>query len=188
MTKRKVKPFPGPDATRAEIEAWEIDSGLREAPVEIAPRIPRVTGDLDPPLPEEGVLCISLWQPYASLCVTGVDGRLKTLETRTWDWPYPPSWLVIHAAKYVDRGTCKRLGLPLAGYSTGVLLGLVYVAGASRPLLPEDEDAACFYEPGRQAWPLDKARAFAQPRPMRGPQKFVRIPKADVLQMLRGDL
>lgn len=32
---------------------------------------PAAPGDLDPPLPDL-VLCISLWQPYASLAVTGV--------------------------------------------------------------------------------------------------------------------
>jgi hypothetical protein len=145
-------------------------------------------GDLDPPLPDL-VLCISLHQPYASLAVTGVDGRLKTLETRTWEWPYPPSWLVIHAAKHVDLGTCQRLGLPLSGYPTGALLGLVYVSGPSRPLLPEDEEAACFYEPGRVAWPLARPTPFAHPVPIpRGPQKFVRLPRTDVLRHLRGDL
>lgn len=146
----------------------------------------RTPGDLDPPLPPF-VLCISLWQSYACLCVAGV----KTLETRTWPWPYGPSWLVIHAAKHIDRAAETRLAAKLARVPAplrevrGALLGLVYVTG-SRPLLPEDEDAACFYEPGRFAWPLDKAQAFAAPVPMRGPQKFVRLQKADVLQYLRG--
>jgi hypothetical protein len=188
VTKRKIKPLPGPEATRAEIEAWEIDSGLRKRPVEIMPRIPAPPGDLDPPLPDRA-LCISLWEPYASLVVTGVDGRRKTLETRKWEWPYPPSWLVIHAAKHVDLGACKRLGLRTTGYPTGSLLGLVYVAGPSRPLIPEDEEEACFYEPGRFAWPLDpgRARPFARPVPIpRGPQKFVYLPRTDVLRHLRG--
>ena len=148
------------------------------------------TGDLDPPLPEM-VLCISLWQPYAGLCVAGI----KTLETRTWDWPYPvPSWLVIHAAQHVDRAAERRLAEKVARVpvavreARGALVGLVLVCARSHMLAPQDEERACFYAPNREAWPLDPARArmFAQPKPMRGPQKFVRLPKADVLGLLRG--
>ncbi len=142
----------------------------------------------DCPLPER-VLCISLWAPYAGLCVAGV----KTLETREWAWPYPPSWLVIHAAKHVDRAAERRLEKKLERVpaslreARGALLGLVYVAGPSRTLLAADEEAACFYASGRQAWPLAKATPFARPVSIpRGPQKFVRLPRAEVLRHLRG--
>lgn len=56
------------------------------------------------PLPER-VRVISLWEPYASLVVNG----RKTIETRKWPWPYDASWLVIHAAKRLDKSVCRRL-------------------------------------------------------------------------------
>ena len=128
------------------------------------------------------VRVISLHEPYASLVVDGV----KTIETRTWPWPYDPSWLVIHAAKKVDREACQRLDLPHGIYMGGALLGLVWVAGPSRPLLPEDEKAACFYAPDRFAWPLEHARRFVAPVLFRGPQKFSSVACNVVLQALRG--
>ena len=142
-----------------------------------------------PPL-EERVLVISLWPDYAALVIAGV----KTLETRTWPWPYPPRWLVIHVAKREPSpADTTRLAAklervpPVLREARGALLGLVYVAGPSRPLQPEDADAACFYEPGRFAWPLAQPTPFAKPVPVpRGPQKFSGLPRADVLRFLRG--
>jgi hypothetical protein len=127
---------------------------------------------------------ISLWEPYASLVVNGV----KTIETRTWAWPYPPSWLVIQAAKHFDKEAFIRLRLPEAyreaALPGGCLIGLVWVSGPSRPLLPDDERPACFYAPNRHAWPLAKARRFAHPIPFRGPQKFSHVERHRVLEAL----
>lgn len=131
------------------------------------------------------VRVIALHDPYASLVVDGV----KTLETRTWTWPYSPSWLVIHASKKVDGEACVRLGLnPFTRTigSAGALIGIVWVAGPSRPLLPEDEKAACFYAPDRYAWPLESARRFAKPVPFRGPQKFASVSRDVVVDALGG--
>lgn len=146
--------------------------------------------DLDPPL-EERVLVISLHAPYAGLGAAGI----KLLETRTWPWPYEARWLVIHAAKRepapadVARLAAKIERVPPAlRDARGALLGLVRVTDPSRPLVPEDEDAACFYEAGRHAWPLARATPFARPVPVpRGPQKFSSLPRADVLRLLRGE-
>lgn len=146
--------------------------------------------ELAPPL-EERVLVISLWQPYAGLVVAGV----KTLETRTWPWPYEPRWLVVHASKRpMARADEERLADKLDRVSPplllarGALLGLVRVTGPSRPLLHADEDAACFYEPGRVAWPFASATPFPRPVPVpRGPQKFSSMPRADVVRLLRGE-
>lgn len=131
------------------------------------------------PLPAK-VHVISLWEPYATLVV---DGK-KTLETRTWPWPYDASWLVIHAAQRVDAEACRRLGLPKAGYVGGRLLGLVWVSGPSRLLLPEDEAAAYFYAPDRQAWPLKHAQRFVAPVQFRGPQKFASVDRDVVIRAL----
>lgn len=155
----------------------------------------RPAGDLDPPLPER-VPCLSLWQPYADLVVAGI----KTIETRTWPWPYAPGWLAIHQAQGTDREAMSRLAVEIAraqgrrdpngsesrrDQGEGRVLGLVHVTG-SRPLLPADETAACFYAPDRYAWPLEKALRFKEPIVMRGPQKFVYLPRERVLEALRG--
>lgn len=144
---------------------------------------------LVPPLPER-VLVISLWQPYCCLCIAGI----KLLETRTWPWPYDPSWLVLHAAKREpDRATEERLAEKLERVpaplreARGALLGLVFVAGPSRPLLPGDEDEACFFEEGRFAWPLQQPTPFARLVPARGRQKFSSLPREDVVRFLRGE-
>lgn len=145
-----------------------------------------------PPLPER-VLCVSLWMPYAELVVCGV----KTIETRTWPWPYPPSWLVIHEAKHTDRAAESRLrsrivsmreqrslSEPRVGCG-GAAIGMVYVKGC-RPLEPRDEEAACFYasSPPRHAWLLGHPSVFRQPVTMRGPQKFIYLPRETVLAAL----
>jgi hypothetical protein len=136
-------------------------------------------GILPFPLPDM-VRVISLWEPYASLVV---DGK-KTIETRTWPWPYESSWLVIQAAKHLDKSVCNRLGLPFFGYLSGQLAGLVWVEAPSRLLLPEDEAAACFYAADRYAWPLKHARRFVHHEPFRGPQKFSSVDRSVVLRSL----
>lgn len=143
--------------------------------------------DTDPPLPER-IPCVSLWEPYASLVIAGV----KTIETRTWPWPYGRSWLVIHRAKHVDWASVRRLavrigtaGITIAGMQTGggTLGGLVCVTG-DRLLEVADEEAACFFAPNRRAWLLEQARRFPKPLPMRGPQKIQFIPRETVLRCL----
>lgn len=138
-----------------------------------------VSGDRHP-LPDR-IPCISLWEPYASLVLAGV----KTIETRTWPWPYEPGWLAIHRAKHVDKEAMLRLQgrLASAGLTEqaireglGSVGGIVYVTG-SRPLLTDDEHAACFYAPDRFAWPLEHATRLKAPIVMRGPQKFVYLPR-----------
>lgn len=138
--------------------------------------------DTPPPLPER-IPCISLWDPYASLVVAGV----KTIETRTWFWPYPPGWLAIHRAKHVDKEAMARLADRMSASGDhgplGSVIGLVYVTGW-RPLVPSDEHAACFYAPDRIAWPIRWPRAFKHPIVMRGPQKFVYLDRAAVEKAL----
>lgn len=141
------------------------------------------------PLPDM-VRVISLHQPFAGLVVAG----LKTLETRTWPWPYEPGWLAIHAAKKVDKKAMQYFGKggPGARHAgkvaphwqpQGVVLGLVWVDGC-RPLLAEDFDQAWFFEANRFAWILKHPLAFTTPIPMRGPQKFASIPRRVVMQAL----
>jgi hypothetical protein len=69
---------------------------------------------LSPPL-EERVRVLSLWQPYASLVIAGV----KTLETRKWEWPYQPSWLVIHVAKRAPSPADEKRLADLRAWADG---------------------------------------------------------------------
>lgn len=129
-----------------------------------------------------GVLCLALNQPYADLVVGGV----KTLETRTWIWPYPPSWLAIYATKSADWPRDGRLGQPRL-LPLGAIVGVVYVTGC-RLMERGDEGAACYpFELARFVWPIERPHRFAVPERShlkRGPQKFVRIPRAVVLAAL----
>lgn len=133
------------------------------------------------PLPDM-VRVISLHQPFAGLVCAG----LKTLETRRWPWPYPPGWLVVHAAKRCDPKAVRKFGAKVAPFRSpqGVLLGLVWVDGC-RPLVPEDEARAWAYEPNRFAWELKHARTFTRAVPMvRGPQKFASVMREMVVHAL----
>ena len=133
-------------------------------------------------LPAE-VLCLALNQPYADLVVGGV----KTLETRTWAWPYPPSWLAIYATLTPDKAAMRRLhaeyqcvlAAPLGG-----IVGVVWIAGC-RLMAPGDERAACYsFEAGRFVWPVERPYRFGAPNRThlaRGPQKFVRVPRAVII-------
>lgn len=131
------------------------------------------------PLPAR-VRVIALWEPYASLVVDGT----KTIETREWPWPYDSSWLVIHASHKVDAGACARLRLPKKGYVGGHIIGMVWVDAPSRPLVPEDEKAACFYAPDRYAWPLKHATRFVSSVSFPGPQKFSSVDNDVVIRAL----
>jgi len=156
----------------------------------IAHPVTTVATEEDNPLglPPE-VLCLALNQPYADLVVGGV----KTLETRTWAWPYPPSWLAIYATRNAEEPAMKRLRSRIADpdhLPLGAIVGLVFVTG-SRLMEREDEEAACYpFELARFVWPLERAHRFPEPERKhlkRGPQKFVRIPRAVVLGALRAN-
>lgn len=139
-------------------------------------------------LPER-VRVIALHRPYAGL----VAANVKTLETRGRPWPeaYGPSWLAIYAAIAVDQEAMKRLGA-LAAENLGpaqAITCLVWVKG-SRPLVPEDERAACFYAPGRFAWELGEVVRFVRPIPLaetglkKGPQSFASVARAVIERAL----
>lgn len=143
---------------------------------------------MTPPLPSR-IPCISLHQPYAELVVAGI----KTIETRTWEWPYEPGWLAIHAAKRFRTGAVAwMLGNRPSAFAscqsrmkvTGAVIGMVYVAGC-RAFVRDDEFAACLaYEPKLFSWPLAHARRLKNPIVMRGPQKIVYLDRNRVEEAL----
>jgi hypothetical protein len=66
------------------------------------------------------------------------------------------------------------------------VIGLVYVTEC-RPLVPADEQAACFYAPGLFAWTLAHARRFKTSIVMRGPQRIVYLDRNRVVEALGND-
>jgi hypothetical protein len=133
------------------------------------------------------VWTVSLWRPYAGLVMAG----LKSLETRTWPWPYGVTWLGIWAALHIDSEAMKRLG-KVAEDHVGpeqVLLGIVEVVGC-RPLVPADAPRSLFYGPGRYAWELTRPLVFRRPVTVaeaglrKLPQKFARVDRRVIVEAL----
>lgn len=125
------------------------------------------------------VRLLSLWQPYAGLVLAGV----KTLETRTWPWPYPPGWLLIFATQALAEKAVRRIGprAELHRKPRGVVIGLVWIQG-SRKMRPKDEAAACIgFDPKLHVWGCDAPHLLPHPIPLkRGPQKFSSLPREQV--------
>lgn len=147
--------------------------------------LPRFDAAGLPDLPAR-VRLLALHRPYAELVVDGT----KTLETRGRAWPYLPGWLAICSTKKIDRVAMKRLGFPSErlGPEQAIVV-LIWIAG-SRPLLPEDEKAACFYAPNRFAWVITHRLRFARPPLVqeagltKPPQNFASVPRDLVLRAL----
>lgn len=140
---------------------------------------------------------LSLWQPWATLWVTGE----KLIETRSWGTDYR-GIVVVHAAKRFDdeqRHLCftepfasalARVGFGHPGsLPLGAILGWVDLAGCARmvndamptgpgdihigddPRLTEQERAFGNYAAGRFAWLTGpRRRVLAQSMPYRGGQ------------------
>ena len=155
-----------------------------------APQLWAPDGNLLLPDP---VRLLALNQPYAGLLFGDEPGEpgLKRLETRTWPWPHPASWLAIYATKTPDKGAFRRLGIRFVPESSalgatertllGVVLGLVWIGGC-RPMVATDEKDALYpCTHGRYVWVIGASYRFQRPIPLqRGPQKFASIPKASV--------
>lgn len=145
----------------------------------------RRDGSLDLPA---RVPCLALWWDFAWLVAEGI----KTLETRGYEAPAccDPGWLVVYATAG-RGGPSLRPVLPEgvtvpADCPKQALTALVWVDG-SWPLRIEDTAAACFYEPGRWAWPLSRRHKFSRPVPLaesglkKGPQGLVYLAR-DVVE------
>jgi len=151
------------------------------------------------PLPNYDVPVYSFWEPFGSLAVGGI----KTIETRGHEPPkgHVPGWIGVcttqkrAAPRLVQRvqelvraravqgdERAKRWHWERPTFEPpGRILGLLYIAEV-RPLVPEDEPAALFYEAGRSAWCIGQAMRFEEPLPIsalgwtRAPQNFVYVP------------
>lgn len=136
--------------------------------------------------------CISLWQPWASLWVSGV----KIHETRHWPTSHRGE-LLVHAAKRKPDGfdgdrldeICDGMfghhwGMDLP---RGAIVGMVRLVACKRTdemrFVNQNEldDQACGdFHPGRYAWERDTFTAFANPIPYRGQQGMWEVPDAIV--------
>jgi hypothetical protein len=151
--------------------------------------------------------CISLWQPWASLCVIGA----KRFETRHWQTSHRGP-LLIHAAKKWSRDLLdislsqpffdvfKRANIsPLLDLPRGGLIGAVDLVecylcdtraligpkGISRPLPSEPELSFGDYTQDRYAWKLENPRRFLTPIPYRGLQQIFTVTDEVVAEQLR---
>ncbi len=138
--------------------------------------------------------CISLWQPWATLWVSGH----KIHETR--HWPCPQSiigtTIAVHAAKRwtaEERETAldfnSEFGLGITEWPLGVIVGTVEIVACIRTegvyggCLPNRRDFQMGnFEPGRFAWRAKRPIMFAEPIPYKGAQGLFDVPD----DLLRG--
>lgn len=138
--------------------------------------------------------CITLWEPWATLVVTGQ----KQWETRSWAIRYRGP-LLIHAAKvWPDevKALCRQepfastlapsLALsPDLSHTRGRILGMVEVVGcvsteAIRRALSKRERAFGDYGVARFAWELSRPVAFREPVLSRGARGLYTVPASKV--------
>lgn len=151
------------------------------------------------------IRCISLWRPWAGLCVLGA----KKFETRHWSTTYR-GVLLIHAAKRkmdsvaIDLVNCDEFP-PMTGdllKAAGAIIGSVELVECwtiepchldqrekrrARPLPAGRELLFGNYEPGRFAWELVNPRQFANPIPFTGRQGFFNVPAELVAEQMPAE-
>lgn len=130
---------------------------------------------------------LSIRQPWADrFFIPNAEGRLKSIETRTYDiWYRGP--LLICASKTLDEealevGECPD-DYPL-GFKRGVAVGVVYLL-ESRKMTPEDEEQAlCGHAAGLWAWVTDSPMGV-DPFEVRGLQGiFQALVPADQMEQI----
>lgn len=128
----------------------------------------------------------SLWQPWASLWLTGY----KPTETRHWETPYR-GWLAVHAAQRMETNFAQddpfRALLEDAfggrwaqDLPTGAILGAVEMISClpvNQTAPAHDDDRLCGnWADGRYAWRRGRAVSLPSPIPWRGRQRIFSIP------------
>ena len=140
--------------------------------------------------------CISLWQPWASLIMTGA----KTYETRSWETSYRGPLVICAAKRRVARELAAYLEdeefkKGLAGKTVGDLpFGCALCVVELAACIPTEEihwqeirNERGFgdYSPGRFGWKLEKLRSFKAPIPIVGRQGLFKPPR-EVITALHG--
>lgn len=154
----------------------------------------------------EEVRVLTLWQPWATLCVLG----WKNFETRSWSTPFRGT-LLIHAAKRLAKReeladiACKSdgqfSGILDMDFSYGAIVGavkLVNVYKMSQNVVFDkfnidistvsiSEQAVGIWSPGRFAWELTNSVNFANPISYPGAQGLRKI-KSDFDKVIQDSL
>lgn len=144
--------------------------------------------------------CISLWQPWATLCCLShpddehddLKRAVKGFETRSWSTKYI-GHLLIHAAKRYTREQREAFLWPLIretlianGFGSpddlayGAIIGRVNLVGChpSRPIRQIVDDYALAmgnYDDGRYAWEINAPILLDVPIAYRGQQGFFEV-------------
>jgi activating signal cointegrator 1 len=153
------------------------------------------------------MLCLSLWQPWASLLAHGI----KKIETRSWQPRVRlPFTLAVHAAKKWTQALAdlcntepfasalRTIGPPddlWRGCVVGVVrvvnvcdtVGLAFSHGSYPSAADDTERAFGDYSPGRFGWVCDTFRPLKTPIPCRGMQGMFALPD-EVLSAVNAQL
>ncbi|TAL29067.1 MAG: hypothetical protein EPN98_21740 [Phenylobacterium sp.] len=150
------------------------------------------------------MLALTLFDPWAQLCIIGAEAGGKGIETRGWAAPvWARGRIAIHSSKAFKREDVDTFFSPgfrevfeAAGFATasslprGCIIGTVFLAGCYPVELltakwPEDARERRFgnYTPGRWGWVLKDPIRLREPVPCRGLQKLWTIP-SDVLSRI----
>ncbi|MGE3333663.1 MAG: hypothetical protein AB7I36_08470 [Rhodospirillaceae bacterium] len=132
---------------------------------------------------------LSLWQPWASLWVSGV----KVHETRHWPLKVAERgfWLAVHAAQRFEKNVDPELSDILCDtfgghwsrdLTRGAIVGKVFIGACVRSddlLWADDADFTCGnWTPGRFGFRADRFAALKAPIPYRGQQGMFQVPDA----------
>ena len=149
------------------------------------------------------IRCISLWQPWASLCCIkhpeDPTRSVKGFETRSWSTKHRGP-LLIHAAQRFtrnERNWClkdliyeslwpvyQRNDPPTGAIIGRVTLMDVHPAAPMRELIDEYAEAMGDYRDGRYAWEITEPVLFAEPIPYRGQQGLFNVAASVVAEAL----
>lgn len=142
--------------------------------------------------------CISLWQPWATLLVTGQ----KKNETRDWHTSYRGQ-LLVHAAATKNAEVREYMGDPLfqrhlkIGWDKPLPFGAIVGFVNLKDCVSTDvfvpgflEYAFGNYAPNRFAWITTNQVPFEEPIPFKGKQGFFDVPDElipeDYLRLMRS--
>ena len=103
------------------------------------------------------VKCLSVRQPWAQ----AILALGKDVENRGWPTRYRGP-LLIHAARHLDTGACRQLGLHPQDLATGCCLGIVELTDCIR------DSQSRWALPGQWHWIPKEPRWMPAPIPMLG--------------------